>query len=272
MQTATSIYVQSLDKYSLHCRYWPAKDPHALAILQHGVVSHSGWLEKIGEGLASCGISCVASDRRGAGKNDVKRGDAPSAAILLEDLDAVVKWCSNKGVPIHAVGFCWGANYWVNYLSKNPTQCRSVSLVAPSLFPSALITDQHFEIGDSPTPDQIPLIPIECFTDGPYFRDLIEPDPLRLRLVSTRLNRIMSEFSQAVWMKFLRLKIPVLLALASSDEVVDNQSTTRLFERYEGAPKQLIKLQGMHGIQFDAGSELIQQLSVWIKQHSDLPV
>jgi alpha-beta hydrolase superfamily lysophospholipase len=214
----------------------------------------------------------VAADRRGAGRNEISRGDAPSANALLDDLDAVIEWCSNTGLPIHAVGFCWGANYWVNYLSKKPTSCRSVSLFAPSLFPSALITDQHFEIGDSTTPDQIPLIPLECFTDGPYFRGLIEPDPLRLRLVSTRLNRIMSEFSQAVWMKFLRLKIPVLLALASDDQVVDNQSTARIFARFDGAPKKLIELQGKHGIQFDACNDLVTQLSDWIKQHSNLPI
>lgn len=220
------------------------------------------------DGLISVGISCVAADRRGAGKNQASRGDAPSAMALFDDLDAIINWCSKTELPIHAAGFCWGANYWVNYLCKRNTPCRSVSLIAPSLFPSALITDQHFEMGDSTTPDQIPLIPIECFTDGPYFRDLIEPDPLRLRLVSARLNLIMSEFSQAAWMKFLQLKIPVLLALANSDEVVDNRATTTIFNRFEGAPKKLIELQGKHGLQFDACNELVEHLSAWIKQHS----
>lgn len=260
--------IESADGYELHCQYWQASQPVALVILQHGVVSHSGWLEKVCQGLQRHGISCLAADRRGAGQNSHSKGDAPSASALFDDIDAVLLWCRSTGLPIHACGFCWGANYWVNYLSRRDLSLSSVALIAPSLFPSALITEKNFEIGDSAVADQIPLIPIECFTDGPDFCDLIEPDPLRLRLVSTRLNRIMSEFSQAVWMKLLRLKAPLFVALATNDEVVDNEATTKVVKRFNNAPSKLVRLSGKHGIQFDACDDLVEHLSDWIKKHA----
>lgn len=260
--------VESADGYKLHCQYWQASQPQSIVILQHGVVSHSGWLEKVCHGLQSRGINCLAVDRRGAGRNLEAKGDAPSADALFADIDAVVNWTQSTGLPVHACGFCWGANLWVNYLSQSSVNFRSLALFAPSLFPSSLITDQPFNVGDSSTADQVPLIPIECFTDGPEFCDLIEPDPLRLRLVSTRLNRIMSEFSQAVWMKTLRLKTPLLVALAKHDDVVDNDATRKIINRFDGAPKKLVELQAMHGIQFDACDDLVDHLSDWIQKHA----
>ncbi len=269
MHKYTPVSIESADGYTLHSRYWPAAEPKALAILQHGVVSHSGWLEKVCIGLQNNGISCLAMDRRGAGENHESKGDVPSSNALFDDLDAVFDWCSSKGLPIHACGFCWGANYWVNYLAAKDNKVHSLALFAPSLFPSALITEQTLNVGDSPIADQRPLTPIECFTDGPYFRDYIEPDPLRLKLVSTRFNRTMSEFSQAVWMKVLRLKTPLLVALANKDTVVDNDATRKIIERFTGAPKMLIELPGMHGIQFDACDDLVDHLSDWILQHAN---
>lgn len=262
------VTIESADGYKLHCQYWQASQPEALVILQHGVVSHSGWLAKVCLGLQCHGISCLAVDRRGAGQNQQDKGDAPSGAALFDDIDAALEWCRSADLPIHACGFCWGANYWVNYLAQRELDCRSVALIAPSLFPSALITDQDFNVGDSATADQVPLIPIECFTDGPDFCDLIEPDPLRLRLVSTRLNRIMSEFSQAVWMKLLRLKAPLFVALATNDEVVDNEATAKVVKRFNNAPTKLVLLSGKHGIQFDACDDLVEHLSDWIKKHA----
>lgn len=268
MHKYTPVSIESADGYKLHCHFWPASQPQALVILQHGVVSHSGWLEKVCIGLQNSGISCLSMDRRGAGENHESKGDVPSSNALFDDIDAVLGWCSSKGLPIHACGFCWGCNYWVNYLASRENKVQSLALFAPSLFPSALITNQTLSIGDSPIADQRPLIPIDCFTKGPCFSEYIEPDPLRLRFVSPRFNRIMSEFSQAVWMKVLRLKIPLLVALASKDSVVDNEATRKVIDRFTGASKMLIELNGMHGIQFDACDDLVDHLSDWVLQHA----
>ncbi|MFK7894089.1 MAG: alpha/beta fold hydrolase [Granulosicoccus sp.] len=267
------ITVRGNDDYPLICRYWQAEHPQAILVLLHGIVSHSGWLESITNELASNGISCLAADRRGAGLNNTMRGDAPDSNSLLSDLAAVLDWAHVTGLPCHLAGFCWGANYAVNYMVSE--QClnhnvklQSLSLLAPSLFPSKRITEQPFETGDSSVPDQEPVMPIKCFTDGPAFEAFIKPDPLRLTHVSTRMNQIMAEFSQGIWMKFLRLKIPTLVVLGAEDEVVDNAATEQLFNRLPCDPKAIHSLRAKHGLQFDSPDEVIQLVLQWVLKSS----
>ena len=124
----------------MQCRVWPAVRPRAVVVFLHGVVSHSLWLESICLALAGSGYMCIGMDRRGAGANASGRGDAPSAEHLLADLDAVVTWASSHELPVHACGFCWGANYLLNYVSDYEPALVSIALLAPSIFPADVIT------------------------------------------------------------------------------------------------------------------------------------
>lgn len=252
--------------YPLTCRYWQTEEPTALVIMVHGVVSHSLWLESIATGLAELGISCVVPDRRGAGLNKQARGDAPHAQALLDDLENIYHWAQATSLPIHLCGFCWGANYVVNLMAEKSPVVESLALLAPSLFPSKRITEQPFVVGDSGLASELPVMPLECFTDGPAFHDFIQPDPLRVKQVSPRLNNVMAEFSQGIWIKFLRITLPTLVILGNDDEVVDNQATQRLFNRLANPCKQLHVLPGKHGIQFDAAERVIAALSRWIQE------
>jgi len=69
-------------------------------------------------------------------------------------------------------------------------------------------------------------------------------------------------------MKFLRLEIPMLVVLASDDDVVDNEATERVANRYNKAAMKLVTLTGQHGIQFDACDELIDEQINWIDCYS----
>ena len=273
------ITVRAADGYPLRCRYRQAVGARALVVLLHGVVSHSGWLEAVTEGLAASGISSIAADRRGAGLNEAMRGDAPDGATLLSDLSAVLLRARDTELPCHLCGFCWGANYAVNYMgsderSRLDLNIRTLSLLAPSLFPTARITERPFLTGDSSAPTEEPTMPIECFTDGPELERFIEPDPLRLTGVSPRLNGIMSEFSRGIWMKFLRLETPTLVVLGANDEVVDNAATERLFGRLKCERKSLRVLPSMHGLQFDAPAATTRLVVQWVSSppgHRDVP-
>jgi len=201
---------------------------------------------------------------------------APGSDSIIVILHGVVshsEWLNDFCYGLTSRGIsCLSADrrgaYWVNYLAERTNPCRSISLMAPSLFPSKVITDQDLHISDSSIANQTPLIPLESFTAGPALSGFIKPDPLRLRLVSPRYNGAMAEFSQGVWMKFLRLNIPVLVVLASDDDVVDNDATERVANRYSKADLKLVTLTGKHGIQFDACDELVDEQINWINCYS----
>ena len=265
--------------YGLKARYWACSEPTALVVIVHGVVSHSLWLESISVRLAAEHIACLAVDRRGAGLNKIARGDAPSESALLEDLDAVIDWACGQGLPVHLCGFCWGANYVVNYLSLDgtglvrpglapPGQARrniiSMILLAPSLFPSQWMRQQPFKVGECGEPSEEPVMPIDRFTDGPYFESFIKPDRLRVRKISLRMNRCMQSFSAGLWMKFLQLTLPCLVLLGEQDDVVDNIATQKVFDRLRVKKKQLHLLPARHGIQFDAPDLAASHIAGWV--------
>ena len=258
--------------YPIGCRHWRGEEARATLVLAHGVVGHSLWLEPIARRLARRGVATLAMDRRGAGINDAARGDAPSAEALIADLVAVLRHASADALPLHVGGFCWGSNYVVNALAAldAPTatalDLRSVIHIAPSLFPSPLVRERPFRVGDDAAPSEAPAMPIERFTDGPLFASFIVPDPLRLRAVSPRLNGCVQRFAAGLWLKLLRCELPCLLLLAADDAVVDNAATERLFARLTARPKRIRTLPGAHGVQFDAPKAAATLVADWVQE------
>lgn len=261
--THKAVQIES-DGTTLHGRLWQASSPQALLILVHGVISHSLWLSEIAQTLSMEGIQVLAVDRRGAGLNSTNPGDAKSGKQLLSDLDCWLEYAQRFNLPLHLGGFCWGANYAINYLQSMHRKIESVVLLAPSLFPSALILNQPFETGTSSAQTEPPTVPIEKFTSGPMFDSFIKPDPLKLSAVSKRMNGIMQEFSQGLWMKLLRINLPVMIVLGTKDEVVDNVATKRLFDRISNARSKMHAVDAAHGIQFDAPAETAALIVDWI--------
>jgi alpha-beta hydrolase superfamily lysophospholipase len=250
--------------YPLQCRYWVSPEPSAVIIMVHGVISHSLWLESVAERLADRQLSVLAMDRRGSGLNQDARGDAPSSDTLLRDLDAVFHWAASTALPVHLCGFCWGGNYVINYLNAHRVHVQSLTLIAPSIFASALIKQQRFATGDSAAPTEQPVTPIDQFTDGPMYESFIRPDPLRLRKVSLRFNRCIEQFANGLWMKFVKLNLPCLVLLAARDSIVDNQATERAFHRLKAPCKQLQTLNGGHGLQFDEATQIAAHIIQWV--------
>ena len=257
--------------YELSARYWQAEDAQAVIVLLHGVVSHSEWMEAIAAPLAQQGISCLALDRRGAGLNTQARGDAPSADALLSDLQAGMDWANQFKLPVHLCGFCWGGNYAVNYLAKYQANIASMIFIAPSIFPAASLVEKTIEIGDAGDATEEPIMPIEQFTDGPMFESFIQPDPHRLRKVSTRMNSCIQTFARGIWMKFLKLKHPCLLILGEKDAVVDNDATRQVFDRLKVDHKSCLMLDACHGIQFDMPDDAARAITQWVHTRNQPP-
>ena len=259
--------------HPIRCRLWDRDGARATLVTVHGVVGHSLWLEPLARRLAGRGVRTLAMDRRGAGLNHEARGDAPSADALVGDLEAVLRRASADDPPVHLCGFCWGSVYAVDTLAalaarpastRTGIDVRSAIHIAPSLFPTPLVLGRRFRTGDSGIPTEEPVMPIDCFTDGPALEDFIVPDPLRLRKVSPRLNACMARFSAGIWMKLLRRPLPSLVLLAADDRVVDNAATERLFGRLDADPVRVHTLPGAHGIQFDAPDAAAALVADWV--------
>src|SRR2546426_12112615 len=128
--------VHGVDGDRLNVRVWRASPSVETVVMLHGLISHSGWLAPVAEDLATRGITSVCPDRRGSGANPGPRGDAPSGAVLLDDLDCVLDRFEHNGAGVHLVGFCWGAAHAGNYPALPRRPRRSPAPLGPSLVPA----------------------------------------------------------------------------------------------------------------------------------------
>ena len=257
--------VAGADGYPLNVRVWRAPRPAASVVMLHGLISHSQWLAPIARCLADGGVTAICPDRRGSGANPDPRGDAPSASTLLDDLDGIFDRFAPTAPALHLAGFCWGAAYAINYVARRERPVTSVALLAPSIVPAAPLRQRPMLMGSSGEATVEPAIPAEAFTRGPAYEQLILPDPLRLRKLSPRLNGILAEFAFMIGAKVTRLLQPTLLVLAEADRVVDNDATERLFGSLRASRKELRKVPGEHGVQFDAPDEVAAIMLHWIR-------
>jgi len=250
--------------YPLTVRVWRAAHPVASVVMLHGLISHSQWLAPVAECLSDDGITTVCPDRRGSGANPAPRGDAPSGAVLLDDLDHIVDRYASEGSDLHLAGFCWGAAYAVNYLALRGRPVSSLAILAPAIVPAPSVREHSMIAGRSGDATVDPIIPAEAFTRGPAYEQVILPDPLRLRKLSPRLNGILAEFAYMVGAKLTRLTTPTVIVLAQADRVVDNAATRRLFGTMRASRKELHTVPGEHGVQFDAPHEVAAILRGWM--------
>ena len=180
--------IELSDGYECAVRVWrPADRITAQLIVLHGVVSHSEWLAPLANELVDRGVEVICPDRRGAGLNSSKPGDAPHEDVLVEDIRSVATCYAKNSLPTHLCGFCWGASYAILVIDKMPEIFHSLILLAPSIFPAADIGETELIVSDSDVASELPLVPIDRFTSGPYYNEFIIPDPLRTK---TRIAKI----------------------------------------------------------------------------------
>jgi alpha-beta hydrolase superfamily lysophospholipase len=257
--------VTATDGYSLQARVWrPSANACHQVYLLHGIVSHSEWLTPLAEQLAALGIEVLCPDRRGAGLSTEAGGDAPSAAVLVDDLCSVVERFARPNVHAHIGGFCWGATYAINCLEKLPGKFRSFVMVAPSIFPAADIGAAELQTGDSAEATLDPHVPLDRFTSGAAYRDYIIPDKLKTAKVSPRFNAVLLDMNRLLGPRWAKLGLPTLMLLASDDRLSDNSKHERAFETLRAAPKKTLTIAGEHGLQFDAPRETARAIADWL--------
>lgn len=269
--------VRAADDVELSYRVWEAGAPvRATVVLFNGVVSHAGWFSSLAEPLAEGGLRVVGADRRGSGLNEVARGDAPSAAVVLDDAAAIIAAARAPGRPLVLVGWCWGAILAVNLAARFQGGAAGLALLTPGLWPSAEIKagmaaradaaaahHPSAAVLDSPITD-------EMFTSGPALEAFIRRDPLKLRAFSPRFLQISTKLTVAAAGRLRALKLPILAVLASRDRATDNAAARAALAGLPGEVR-VLELPADHGLHFDAPEALASALAEWIDTLSLAP-
>lgn len=271
-------FMDHSDGYRAMVRWWRPENPRGAVLYFHGIQSHGGWYEGSGAALGEAGFTVLMPDRRGSGLNQQDRGHAPSAQRLVDDsrelLAALLKENSESGA--HLVGVSWGGKLCLALATDMPQFVRSISLVAPGLFPKIDIsTMEKFRVALSLVADReklydIPLNDPRLFTANAERIRYVAQDELKLTQVtasflisSRRLDRLAPRFAASDYRE------PVHLFLAGHDKIIDNERTKAWLRKLPVADRQITEYsESHHTLEFEPGpSDFFDCLCTWIRDH-----
>src|SRR5687767_13741445 len=99
------------DGYRLHYRRWvPPGEVRGRVVAVHGIQSHSGWYGWSCAALARNGWDVWFADRRGSGMSEDRRGHAPSARRLMDDVAELLEQVASHtpALPTVLLSMSWG--------------------------------------------------------------------------------------------------------------------------------------------------------------------
>lgn len=260
------VSVPASDGHVLKGRLWRDETTTPLILALHGVMSHSLWLAPVGVALQQRGMSLLAVDRRGAGLNDPRRHD-DGVDRLVDDLDSWTNMARSLSTEIHLAGFCWGSNYALQYLASRRWCPRSLILIAPGILLTTKLKagDAAALLSNSEGEVSVP-IPLEDFTSGPYLKQFLRLDPLCRKTVGLRFINIQQRIGQLAGPRLSKLDLPLLMILATRDQVSDTPKLAGLFGKCRAVPKRLDLIDAAHGINFDAPDQIAEICQAWRAQ------
>ncbi len=220
-------------------REWlPGRISRGAFLLLHGMESHSAWFNELASRLAGEGWAVLAGDRPGWGRSGGPRGHMAAYRDFVEETAELASAIRERFGSLHLAGMSWGGMAAMYLGLRRGWLFDSVSLLAPGLFPKAVLgsLDKLRVTAEFVRPDPRrmvqPLFRPGHFTKDPRWQKHIDTDPDRLRRVSAsfcletlKMRRFIQETAGR------RRLPPALCLLAGDDAIVDNPRTEELCRR-----------------------------------------
>ncbi len=270
--TAISSYTGA-DGRRLRFQVVEAQPSRHLLVYLHGIESHGGWFLPAALRLRERGCTTVLLDRRGSGLNRTEgAGDAASAAILLEDVRRARAALGDP--PLHLVGLSWGGKLATAAALDQPHHVASLILVTPGLRARVDLPLRHKLavvlnlLGSGVKRFPVPIRP-ELFTREPRLLEFIRNDPLRVTSVTARFLFATHRLDRRIRRDIASLRPPVLLLLASADQIVDNDGVQRLLARLPAGQMEVRHYQqAMHSIQLEHTETMVDDIVAFLDARS----
>ncbi len=271
--------VEASDGYRLAVRRWPVPEGQTTRgriLLIHGIQSHAGWYDGLGQRLAMSGFEAVFPDRRGSGRNTVARGDTTGTTRLVRDLRQVLASThddrADQRVPLAVVGISWGGKLAVLLAADSRRPVSALALITPGLFAQIsppLGTRLRIGLARMVRPRKrfpIPLNDPELFTEVLERRRFIAEDQLALREATARLLSTSVRLDVRVRLAAPSIRCPSLLQLAGRDRIIANDKTRAFFKAFPATDKTVLEYpEAQHTLEFEPDpTRYAQDLIAWL--------
>src|SRR5438105_7278069 len=256
MRAAQEKQFTTHDGTSLFYRHWPAAGGRAerALILFHRGHEHSGRLQHIVDELDLADFALFAWDARGHGRSPGERGDSPSFAASVKDVDTFVRHVSrehgiaaeNIGIVAQSVGAVLVATWAHDYAPR--VRCLvlaapafKVKLYVPLARPGLKLMHRlrgNFFVNS--------YVKAKLLTHDAERIRSYESDPLITRAISARILLALYEAGERVVADAQAIGLPVQVLISGADWVVDVHSQHEFFDRLASALKEKHVLPGFY--------------------------
>ncbi len=246
-------------------------------ICLHGIQSHSGWYRWSSTQLARAGWSVNFPDRRGSGRSQERRGDAPSAERLLADVVELAREIQEVDAPCVLLGLSWGARLAAILAARHPEIFQRLVLLYPGIHTQVRPNFWQRQglriatrVGAGLRTVSIPLADPSLFTGDPDGQEFIRNDTLALHELTLRFLAASEILAAEADRVAEEISVPTLVFLAEKDRIVDNEGARAWYHRLPVIHKELIIVPGAeHTFDFDPKREwFIERLIGWLNHFS----
>jgi len=256
MRQAEEKEFETHDGVRLFYRYWPAagaKTDRAIVLFHRGH-EHSGRLQHIVDELNLEDHAMFAWDARGHGKSPGERGDSPSFAASVHDVDCFVRHvAADQGIRtenIAVIAQSVGAVLVSTWAHDYAPRVRCLVLASPAFkvklyvpFARSGLALQYKLRGNFFVNSYVKA---KFLTHDPERIRSYETDPLITRAISVRILLALYEAGERVVADAQAIRLPTQLLISGADWVVHRGPQDEFYERLGSVVKERHVLDGFY--------------------------
>jgi acylglycerol lipase len=228
--------ITASDGTVLEAAHWKSDKPKAVIALVHGFGDHKDRFAHVAKQFTAKQMDVVAVDMRGHGKSGGKRGDIPSYAQVLEDVEYMIRHCREQFIdlPIFLYGHSWGGAIALRFaMNENRMEISGLIATSPWLRLAFDPPKWKEKLGDLmlniwPSLTLANELDSNELSHDPKVKESYDTDPLVMHKISPRLFRQTSDNGEWILANANQLKTPVLLVHGEMDKIISFDATKEL--------------------------------------------
>jgi acylglycerol lipase len=273
--------VERPDGVGIYWQAWlPADKPHAIVVLNHGLLEHGGRYGYAVSALVGAGHGVYALDARGHGRSGGRRATVERFEELVADLDAVLQaavWPAHSG-PVFLMGYSMGGSVAVAYALDHQDDLAGAIVIGCALGAGTGISRLQLTMASllSAALPRCPLIRVRGtdMNSDPVVAEMYEVDPL---VHHGRINaRFVGELLAAIRRlpgEFPRLRLPLLVLHGAADITASPEGSQGLYEGAASVDKTLTLYEGgRHDLLNERGhQQVMDDVVAWLGRKPAYP-
>lgn len=247
MSKTFDVQRRSADGLLLVGRCWePDGEPKAVVCLVHGLGEHCGRYAHVAAALNDAGYAVLASDERGHGRSEGKRGHIPSYDALMDDISLLLTQAAERypGKPRFLYGHSLGGNEVLNYALRRRPDVAGVVSTSPGLRPGFKPPALQLAAGRLmnrlwPAFTMPNSLEVDAFCRDPAVIAAYQADPLNHDRLSARLGIGLLEAGEWALAHAAEFPVPLLLMHGTTDRLTSPAASVEFASRAPNCTLQL---------------------------------